>query len=76
MSVYETKEHQDLVQEVLNDKSTAYFPKWKTYITFFFWVKDNQHFPERIESSDLEVFTEKIRVASAEYLRLNKTANK
>jgi len=76
MSIYGTKEHLDLVQKVLKDKSTAYYPKWENYITFFFSVKDKVHFPKRIESSDLEVFTEKIRIASAEYLRLHRTENK
>ena len=69
MSFYGTKEHQDLVMEVLEHQSTNFFQKWNCYMTFYFWIKDPQNF-DRIEDQSLEVFQEKVRVASAKLMEL------
>ena len=69
-AIYGTKEHQDLVMEVLDSEHTNYFDKWECYASTFFWLKDPESFPQRIEDKDLEVFTDKIRIAAAKYLEM------
>ncbi len=69
MSFYGTKEHQDLVMEVLDDSSTRFFPKWNCYMTFYFWNKDPENFG-RIEDRSLEVFQDKVRIASVKLMEL------
>ena len=69
-ALYGTKDHQDLVMEVLESEHSNYFDKWDCYISMYFWLKDPINFPERIEDKSLEVFTDKIRIAAAKYLEM------
>ena len=75
MTVYGTAEHQDLVMEVMSSRHTAFYPKWNSYITFYFWCEDPKNFG-RIEDEDLDEFTQKVRDASAKLLELQNQMTK
>ena len=56
--------------EVLESEHTNYFDKLECYAPTYFWTKDPENFPQHIEDKDLEVFTDKIRIAAAKYLEM------
>jgi len=70
MTIYGTPEHEDLVMEVLTSKQTVFLPKSNAYISLYFTVRDPQNFKKHLEDSNLEVFTELVRIASAKYLEM------
>ena len=55
--------------------AVAFYPKWNSYITFYFWVEDPENFG-RIEDENLEDFTQKVRDASAKLLELQNLVTK
>ena len=61
--------------EVMSSRHTAFYPKWNSYITFYFWCEDPENFG-RIEDEDLEEFTQKVRDASAKLLELQNQMTK
>ena len=65
-----TPEHQELLMKVMKSDLTGYFEKWNCYMTLFFTCGKYWENFSRIEDADLEIFTDKIRVASAKYLEL------
>lgn len=75
MTVYGTTEHQNLVLQVMSSRHTAFYPKWNSYITFYFCCEDPENFG-RIEDEDLDDFTQKVRDASAKLLELQKEKTK
>lgn len=75
MSFHGTIEHENLVMEVMSSRHTAFYPKWNSYITFYFWVEDPENFG-RIEDENLEDFTQKVRDASAKLLELQNLVTK
>lgn len=66
--IYKTKEHQDLVREVMNDRSTMFVRNWGIYTTFFFHNADPINFPGRVDGVDIDDFAENVRTAAAKYL--------
>lgn len=75
MSFHGTIEHENLVMEVMSSRHTAFYPKWNSYITFYFLVQDPENFG-RIEDENLEDFTQKVRDASAKLLELQNLVTK
>ena len=73
--VFGSDEHQQLVIEVLGDVSTGYFHLGSYYQTNYFLVRDREFDYGLMRSDDLEVFTDKVRVACATYLERKKQNN-
>ena len=70
-SVWGTKEHQELVMEVFNHPSTCYFPVDTYWSTHYFLINDSEFDYGLMRADDLEIFTDKVRIAAATYLERN-----
>ena len=67
-SIFNTQRHQLMVMEVMQSAFTEYNYSTEAYSTDFFSVKDADFDYGEMSFDDLEVFTDKVRIACSIYL--------
>ena len=66
--VFGSEQHQQLVMDVMESPLTCFYPQSNSYSTNFFFANDAEFDYGVMEFDDLDVFTDKVRIACATYL--------